>query len=131
MADKMSAHTNALNWFEISVSDIGRAVRFYESSFDLKMHFMDLKGTKMALFPPTGEGGKVSGALVQSSMHQPGKQGAIVYLNANPDLQLVLDRMKHMGARTILPKTHINDETGFMAYFEDSEGNMIGLHSNQ
>lgn len=124
----MGADTNALNWFEIAVTDISRAQKFYEKSFDCQMPTMDMDGMKMAMFPP--EGVNISGALVQSSMHKPSKQGTIVYLNANPDLQIVLDRIESQGAKTILPKTNIGGENGYMAFFEDTEGNVIGLHSN-
>ncbi|MCE3295933.1 MAG: lactoylglutathione lyase [Crocinitomicaceae bacterium] len=130
MGAKMGADTNALNWFEIAVTDLNRAQQFYESAFDMHMHKMDMEGMEMAMFPPMGEDGKVGGALVKSNMHKPSKEGSIVYLNANPDLQLVLDRINHLGAKTILPKTNIGGENGYMAFLEDSEGNVIGLHSN-
>lgn len=125
----MGANTNALNWFEIAVTDIDRAQKFYEKSFDCVMPSMNMEGMKMAIFPP--EGANISGALVQSSMHKPSKQGTIVYLNANPDLQIILDRIESQGAKTILPKTNIGGDNGYMAFFEDSEGNVIGLHSNK
>ena len=130
MGKKMGADTNALNWIEISVTDINRAKKFYETSFDCEMFNMDMEGMKMAMFPPDGANGSVGGALVQSSMHKPSKEGSIVYLNANPDLQVVLDRIQGQGAKIALPKTHIGGDNGYMAFFEDSEGNIIGLHSN-
>ena len=33
----MTNKENALNWFEIAVSDISRAKKFYESVFDIQM----------------------------------------------------------------------------------------------
>ena len=33
----MDANTNALNWFEISVSDIDRAKKFYEGNFFIRI----------------------------------------------------------------------------------------------
>ena len=86
MNQKMSAETNALNWFEIPATDINRAQKFYESIFDIQMQPMEMMDMKMAMFPWSAEQGKVGGALVQSSMHAPGMTGSILYLNANPDL---------------------------------------------
>ncbi|HSZ25117.1 MAG TPA: hypothetical protein VK766_05340 [Cytophagaceae bacterium] len=130
MSNKMSNETNALNWFEIPVSDISRATQFYETIFDNQMMPMDMMGMKMAMFPADGMNGKVGGSLVQSPMHHPSEKGSIVYLNANPDLQLVLDRIEKSDHKILVPKTLINAETGYLAHFIDSEGNVIGLHSN-
>ena len=37
MNEKMSASTNAINWFEIPATDISRAKKFYESIFEIAM----------------------------------------------------------------------------------------------
>lgn len=125
--EKMSATTNALNWFEISVVDIDRAKKFYETIFDIEMYPMDMPDLKMVVFPSTGD--KSGGALAQSQYHQPSMAGSLIYLNANPDLQLVLDRIDNAGGKVLMPKTQISPEIGFMAMFSDTEGNMLALHS--
>lgn len=130
MSEKMSENTNALNWFEIPVTDISRAASFYESIFEVKMFQMEMMGMKMAMFPTSAESGKSGGGLCQSPMHTPSKTGSVIYLNANPDLQLVLDRIEKVGGKVTLPKTEIGGN-GFMAFFEDSEGNTVGLHSTK
>jgi len=131
MSQKMSAETNALNWFEIAVKDIARAKKFYEKIFDVKMEEMEMMEMKMASFPYDPVKGTVGGALVQSQMHTPSAAGAIIYLNANPDLQLVLDRIEEVNGKINMPKTFINDDIGYMAFFTDTEGNNVGLHSNE
>ena len=128
MNDKMSAQTNALNWFEIAVSDISRAKKFYETIFEVKMEDSEMPDMKYAMFPWSAEAGKVGGGLAQSPMHKPGSGGSIIYLNANPDLQIVLDRVEKAGGKITMPKTAIG-ENGFMAFFIDTEGNSMGLHS--
>jgi predicted enzyme related to lactoylglutathione lyase len=130
MSEKMSAETNALNWFEISVNDISRAKKFYEQIFEIQMTEMEMSGMKYAMFPFDPANEKVGGGLAQSQMHKPGSTGAIIYLNANPDLQNVLNRIEKAGGKITMPKTNIG-ENGFMAFFNDTEGNMIGLHSNE
>ncbi|TZF84148.1 VOC family protein [Pedobacter sp. BS3] len=126
----MSAETNALNWFEIAVKDISRAKKFYQSIFEIEMEEMEMMGMKMAMFPWNPEQGKVGGALVQSQMHTPGITGSFIYLNGNPDLQNVLNRVEKAGGKISMPKTFIDENTGYMAFINDTEGNNIGLHSN-
>jgi predicted enzyme related to lactoylglutathione lyase len=129
MNEKMSADTNAINWFEIPVEDVSRAKAFYEKIFEIKMEEMEMPGMKYAMFPFSPMKGKIAGGLVKSPMHTPGKTGSIVYLNANPDLQNVLNRIEQAGGKITMPKTSIG-QNGFMAFFTDTEGNSIALHSN-
>jgi uncharacterized protein len=130
--EKLSANTNALNWFEIPVTDMPRAQQFYQTIFAIEMYPMampDMKDMQMLVFPSQGE--KVGGALVKSSMHKPSMEGTIVYLNGNPDLQAVLDRIEEAGGQILVPKTQISPEIGYMAFFRDTEGNAVALHSQQ
>lgn len=129
MNEKMSASTNAINWFEIPATDMARAKKFYETIFDIQMEEMEMPGMKYAMFPFDPTKGKIAGGLAQSPMHVPGTTGAIVYLNANPDLQHVLDRIEKAGGKVTMPKTSIG-QNGFMAFFTDPEGNTMALHSN-
>jgi len=131
MTKKISAETNAINWFEIPVTDIARAKKFYETILEIEMTPMEMMGMKMAMFPYDGSKGTVGGALVQSEMHTPSATGAVIYLNANPDLDLVFNRIEKAGGKTSMPKTLIDKNTGYMAFFTDTEGNTVGLHSNK
>lgn len=125
----MEKNANAINWFEISVTDMDRAAKFYEQIFEIKFDHMDMYGSLMAMFPSDYENGKVSGALVKSPDHKPSMDGNVIYLNGNPDLDNVLNRVEAAGGKVVLPKTAIGDN-GFMAFFIDTEGNKMGLHSN-
>lgn len=129
MNKKMSTETNALNWFEIPATDISRAKEFYERIFEIEMEEMEMSGMKYAMFPFDPANAKVAGGLAQSPMHIPSATGSIIYLNANPDLQNVLDRIEEAGGKITMPKTSIG-QNGFMAFFTDSEGNTVALHSN-
>lgn len=122
---------NAINWFEIPANDITRAKKFYESIFNFEMPELDIgDGLKMALFP--AESGTVGGTLIQNSeWYVPSdSHGPLVYLNANPDLQDILDRVEEAGGKITIPKRMITEENGFMAVIVDSEGNRVALHSN-
>lgn len=126
--EKLSATTNALNWFEIPVTDVARAKHFYEKAFDIEMQQMDMMGMQMVMFP--SEGPKSGGALVKSPNHKPTTEGSIIYLNGNPNLQFVLDRIESAGGKITMPKTSIG-ENGNMAFFLDTEGNLVGVHSGE
>lgn len=125
----MDNTTNALNWFEIATNDLDRAQKFYEDVFGIKMDSMDMPNLQMRTFPGDGMNGKVGGALVKSSMHKPSKEGAVIYLNANPDLSGPLSRVEKAGGSVLVPKTHISDDIGYMAFFLDTEGNTVAMHS--
>jgi predicted enzyme related to lactoylglutathione lyase len=127
----MEQNSNALNWFEIPVADINRAKTFYNTIFDHEMVDMgEMMGLKMAGFPTDSGSGHVSGGLVEGPGYKPSSEGAVVYLNANPDMQTVLDRIEGAGGQVLMPKTQISPEIGSMAFFIDSEGNKVALHSN-
>lgn len=127
----MDKTTNSLNWFEIPVTDLARAKHFYQVAFSFHMHEMEMMGMQMAMFPGEDGSGKAYGALVKSDNHIPSAEGALIYLNANPDMNPVLERIESTGGQVILPKTAISPEMGYMAFFIDSEGNKMGLHSQE
>lgn len=131
MPEKLSAATNALNWFEIPALDTERAKKFYEAIFEISMESVDMMGMQMVMFPYSQEpDGKVSGALCKSEFHKPSADGVLIYLNANPDMQPILDRVGAAGGQIVMPRTQISPEVGFMAFFIDTEGNRIGLHAS-
>jgi len=125
----MNENTNSLNWFEIPVTDMNRAKHFYQVIFGIHMPEEEMMKMTMAFFPYSPGSGLASGALVKSDFHKPSKEGSIIYLNANPDMNDVLQRIQSEGGKIIMPKTKITDEIGYMAFFEDTEGNAIALHS--
>ena len=122
---------NAISWFEIGTTDLDRATKFYETIFGVKLAPLDLDNIKMRMFPLDDMMKGVGGALVHTNgFHKPSStDGPLIYLNGDPDLQNVLDKVEAAGGKIMVPKTEISPEYGFMAVFIDSEGNRIGLHS--
>jgi predicted enzyme related to lactoylglutathione lyase len=122
-----------VSWFEIPTVDIDRAQQFYEAIFATKLIIMDNPGIKMRMFPVADMKNDTTGALVyHPDFYQPAlTAGCLIYLNANPDLQMVLDRISANGGEILVPKTQISAEYGFMAVFSDTEGNRVALHSIQ
>jgi len=121
---------NAISWFEIPSTDLARAQKFHETVFSVTLIPMDLQAIKMRMFPLEDMMG-VGGAIVDSGgFHKPSTtDGPLIYLNGNPDLQNVLDKVEKAGGKVMVPKTEISPEYGYMAVFIDTEGNRIGLHS--
>ena len=122
---------NAISWFEIGTTDLDRATKFYETIFEIKLVPLDLDNIKMRMFPLDDMMTGIGGALVFSNgFHKPSStDGPLIYLNGNPDLQKVLDKVEAAGGKVMLQKTEISPEYGFMGVMIDTEGNRIGLHS--
>lgn len=122
---------NAISWFEIPTTDINRAQKFYETIFGITLTPLDMPNIKMRMFPLDDMMTQVGGALVDSGgFHKPSlTDGPLVYLNANPDVQNVLDKIPGAGGSVMVPKTEISPEYGYMAVFIDTEGNRVALHS--
>ncbi len=125
----MDTKANSLNWFEIPATDINRAKGFYENIFGIKMEMMEMAGMKMAGFPGEPGSGKAYGCLAQSPNHKPSLEGSVIYLNANPAMDNVLAKIEKAGGKVVMPKTKISDQIGNMAFFIDTEGNKVALHS--
>ena len=121
---------NAISWFEIPATDLARATKFYETIFGVTLNALDLANIKMRMFPLDDMLG-VGGALVDSGgFHKPSlTDGPLIYLNGNPDLQRILDKVIGAGGKIMVPKTEISPQYGYMAVIVDTEGNRIGLHS--
>lgn len=121
---------NAISWFEIPAIDLDRAQKFYETIFDIQMIAMDMPQLKMRLFP-IDDPMNIGGAICSSGdFYKPSAEnGPLVYLNGNPDVQLILDKIKPAGGQVLIPKTQISPEHGYMAVFLDTEGNRVALHS--
>jgi len=122
---------NALNWFEIPVSDFARGKKFYETIFDYQMPEMDMGPVHMGFFLYDQPGGKTGGAICKSEIHIPSDTGSLIYLNCQPDLQVMLDRVEAAGGKIVTPKTKIGgqENLGFWAVIMDTEGNKVALHS--
>ena len=126
---------SALHWFEIPAADFERAKTFYESVLDTQLFVNDQRetmGSMLGVFPH--EGG-IGGCLVHNPQYgyAPSTEGTLVYLAASGDLNEVLARVPGSGGEVLLPKTPLGDNAGggFVAWVRDSEGNKVGLYSDE
>jgi hypothetical protein len=118
---------DAIHWFEIPVTDIDRAQRFYETLLSRPMRREQMGPQTLAVFAYDGG---IGGALLKSATAPaPSTDGNLVYLNASPSLDAVLARAGELGAKVLLPKLELPGTIGFIAQIVDCEGNRVGLHS--
>jgi len=118
---------NLVNWFEIPVNDILRAKDFYEFILECELGFQEMKMMRMATFPMIDNAPGTCGALVQSKGYTPQHSGTVIYFSVE-DIEYTLKRVIQRGGNVLIPKTSIG-EYGYIAHFEDCEGNQIALHS--
>ena len=117
-----------LNWFQIPVTDIDRAVKFYESVMQTTLQRGDDARMKRAFFPMDPENhDRTGGELVQSPDDRPSKEGVTIYFNSEDGVDAFLARVSAAGGQMTMPRTSIG-EWGFIGLFVDSEGNQIGVH---
>jgi uncharacterized protein len=131
---KLSAQTNAITWFEIPVTDMERAKKFYETILDIKLVTQKTEGDieAMELFPRLpdtimGRSDVVSGGLIKAKRLHPSGEGTLIYLNANPDIAKTIERVESAGGKIILPRT--KNPAGYASIITDTEGNKIGLYA--
>ncbi|MBK6357936.1 MAG: VOC family protein [Betaproteobacteria bacterium] len=126
--------SNPVGWFEIYVQDMPRAKVFYEAVFQGALEelknpdpnsFTDME---MWAFPMSMEGAGAAGALVKMA-GCPSGGSTLVYFSCE-DCSVEAARAATNGGKVFKDKMPIG-QYGFIALVEDTEGNMIGLHSMQ
>lgn len=116
-------------WFEIPSLRLERAIAFYEKLLSVRLQAETMGPMRMAVFPH--EAPNTGGALVQAEGYRPSADSAVVYLNLSEDLATPLARVEAAGGKVLLGKTALPDCVGYFAQFLDSEGNRVGLYSQQ
>jgi uncharacterized protein len=121
---------HAINWFEIPVADLSRAMKFYAAmtGMPLRREAFGAPGEEMAIFEVDTQEG-INGCLLSSPDAQPAQNGTLIYLSASPSVDAWLERVESAGGRVLKPKTALPPGMGFFAHVLDSEGNRVGLHA--
>ncbi|MDU1889958.1 MAG: VOC family protein [Dysgonomonas sp.] len=117
-----------VTFFEIPASDFNRAVKFYETILNIAMPKYDCEHEKMAFFP--NEEGKAPGAISWAKDFLPSQGGVLISLNCE-DMEKTISLIEANGGKIVIPKTKIEaEDRGYFSVFTDSEGNRIGLYSD-
>lgn len=127
----MSKLMNSVGWFEIHVSNLERAVQFYENVFDRKLVALpsEDQSIKMMMFTGDMNSHGTTGALVQHPMKNPSTEGALIYFSCD-DCDAVEKLAIENHGKVFKTKFSIG-ANGFISIIGDSEGNAIGIHSFQ
>ncbi|SYS31063.1 glyoxalase [Klebsiella pneumoniae] len=83
---------NVINWFEIPVADMDRAVAFYEPVMQVSLRRETMDCAELAVFPHQDPA--LGGALAKFEGIAPSAQGAIIYLHTD-------HLASHAGARCL------------------------------
>lgn len=124
---------NVVGWFEIPVTDMKRAIKFYEKVFGFKLSRHQMGPADMAWFPMVEEGIVAPGSLIYfPDAYTTSKEGTLVYFTAfSGDLCEELSRVEGAGGKVLQEKRLITEEIGYYGLFLDSEGNRIAIHSRK
>ncbi|RVU37121.1 VOC family protein [Rheinheimera riviphila] len=116
---------NPAMYFEIPVTDMTRAMAFYEKVFGFDFQLEQIHHNQMALMHFDLNGSGISGALAMGEIYKPSLHGTLIYLHAE-SIDSTLTSAQLAGAKVLFPKTKAG-EYAYVAEIEDSEGNRIGL----
>ena len=124
----MARKSNPVVYFEIPVNNMERAISFYRAVFQFTFHKENIDNNEMALFPFNDQYSGVSGALAKGEIYKPTIDGVVIYFKTeNMDETLTL--VTSHGGHLLYPKT--DNGVGFVAEFEDTEGNRIALFQSR
>ncbi len=114
--------------FEVPFDDADRAVGFYRDVFAWDITSMPGMGYNLVSTGPTveqgmpSEPGYIGGGMMQ---RQAPVTTPVVVMDVD-DIDATLAAIEAHGGSTIAPRSPVGD-MGFAAYFNDSEGNLLGL----
>lgn len=123
-----------IDWFEIYTSDFDRAKKFYTTVFDCGFKETTVNNERhsrmrYAIFESSENKQEIGGALVRMDEAKPGIGGVLIYF-ATEEINTALSRVEAAGGKVIRRKLNVGD-FGSIALIEDTEGNMIGLHTKK
>ena len=112
-------------WTEIPVSDMGRAVRYYESVLETKLKLSEEGPNPMAEFVTQDKSG-VAGHLYPGQPSKNG-EGPTVHFSCPGTLEETIERVKEAGGQVVSEVFTI--PAGRFFYSVDPDGNSIGFFS--
>ena len=122
-------NSNPVCWFDINVSNLESAKKFYETVFDIRLTDLPAEWGKQSTFPFEAQGPNATGALVENKEGNAHGNNTVIYFSST-DCTTEEARVVAAGGKVIKSKTPIG-EFGFISLFTDLDGNTIGLHSRK
>ncbi len=113
--------------FEIPYDDGDRASGFYREAFGWDLQTWTGGDYTLVSTGPSAESGPTEPGFINGGMmHREGFFGTPVITIAVDDMDQALAAVERLGGKTIQGKEAVGD-MGFSAYFQDTEGNLLGL----
>ena len=123
---------NVVGWFEIPVTDMKRAIKFYKDVLGHELSHQNMGDLEMALFPFADVAGTPGSLVKHHEFYKPSADGTLIYFTSpSGDLGNELAKVESAGGKVLMKKKFITEDTGYMGLFIDSEGNRIALHSRK
>ena len=122
---------NPVGWFEIYVKDMPRAKAFYEAMLGVRLQKLESPAdgiSEMWTLPMHRDAPGAAGALVRMEGGPAGGGASTIVYFVSDDCSVELARVVPSGGSVKKPKFAIGPN-GFIALVQDTEGNVIGLHS--
>lgn len=116
-----------ISWFSVPATDLKRAVKFYETIFDMKLSMMkDNMWDEMAMFKD--DKGDMPWAITVWEGSIPSKDWVTLFFNTDGKLDEVLSKVEWAWWKIKTKRMSIG-EWWYMATIMDTEWNTIWLHS--
>ena len=113
----MTPTRHAIDWFEIPVRDLDRAITFDEALLATTIRRETIGGGAVGIIKYDAE--SVGGCLCRFQDAEA----------PQPSLDAALARAESLGARITTPKVTLPGDMGCFAHIVDTEGNRVGLHA--
>ena len=117
--------------FEIPADDVARAQEFYRSAFGWELDSMpEMQYTQVRTTAVDETGSPTSPGAINGGMlrRQQPVTSPVIVIEVD-DIDKALDGITALGGSTVSAKQPVGD-MGYAAYFQDSEGNVVGLWQN-
>lgn len=123
---------NSVVHFEIPADDLKRAESFYSSTFGWKVNLMPEFNYAMVSTTEVDENSMPikPGAINGGMLKRQSPVEKIVITVSVENIDEALAKIEANGGKTVRGKMPVGD-MGFAAYFQDTEGNVVGLWENK
>lgn len=128
---KGTSVTGRVVHFELPADDLARATKFYAEAFGWDLTPIPGQPSALATTTPTGENGMPSdaGAINGGIASRGGPITNPLITMDVPDIEAAFAKIEELGGKRVQERMPVGD-MGFVAYFADLEGNVMGLWQN-
>lgn len=121
---------NTFDWIEIRTSNIETTAAFYESVFGWKITEKETADGLAVWIFDTGDQPRIQNLRRGGIWLRPAGEhlGVVVYIVVD-EIETALKQVTEFGGKPVSPKISVG--AGYAAYFEDPNGNLLGLYQDK